>query len=39
MKRVLATPTTVGLDAGEVPLMATVAESPNAPSPCDDKYH
>jgi hypothetical protein len=29
----------VGLDSGEVPLMAMVAESPNAPSPCDNKYH
>jgi hypothetical protein len=29
----------VGLDSGEVPLMAMVVESPNAPSPCDDKYH
>jgi hypothetical protein len=28
-----------GLDSGEVPLMAAVAESSNAPSPCGDKYH
>jgi hypothetical protein len=39
MERVLATPIMAGLDAGEVPLMAAVAESPNTPSPCDDKYH
>jgi hypothetical protein len=39
MGRVLATLTTAASNSGEVPHMATVAESLNAPSPCDVRYH
>jgi hypothetical protein len=39
MGRILATLTMAASNSGEVPHMAAMAESPNTPSPCDERFN